>query len=236
MNNLNVTFGPYGTLSLSTKASQKEIDAFFYTMTKAQKEARRIDPDPSSAGYFTAMTDELGNLGWSGTHITPFEYQPGSKPVAPLTALMNAYIGFVQDGIPTVRIDKGMLDRCLAKGFDALRRAPPNVTGMLDRWWGRTDIKADARVMTVGPLIDLVGIPVVAAGQCALTITADSWRALITPSSDFQLRIAPSVMSLNWMTYWRIEKALKKELAADLAWHLETTKLDLQGDTLEAVQ
>ena len=236
MNSLNVTFGPNGTLSLSAKASQKEIDAFFYTMTKAQKEARKVDPDPTSAGYFTAMTQELRNLGWSGTHVTPFEYRAGSKPVSPLSALVKAYVGFVQDGIPTVRIDTGLIERSLASACDALLRAPSSVTDMLDRWWGRTDIKADARVMTVGPLIDLVGIPVVAAGQCALTINADSWRALITPSSDFYLRVAPSVMSLNWMTYWRIEKALKRELEADLAWHLETTRLDLQGDALEAVQ
>ncbi len=220
-------------MTLSTKASEQQIEAYFYTFTKAQSEARKVDADPTSQAYFDAMTRALGDLGWTVSRAAPYRHAPGNRPIAPLTALVDAFLQILVSALP-LAIDVKAVNGWLEAAERALADPPLEVERQLDAWWTGTQA-GRARVMTVGPLADILGVPWLGVLHCRLRLEGKSWRALIEPSANFGLSAAPVVMSLNWIAYGLIEDDLKAALAADLKAQIAKARLDLGEDCLEAV-
>jgi len=107
------------------------------------------------------------------------------------------------------------------------RGSPNTINPLLDAWWSGTEMALDARVMTVGPILEVLSTPIIPAALVSVALSGADWRSLITPSSSFELTAQPVLMALNWAAYRRIEAALVAELEDGLKAAIRTTQLDL---------
>lgn len=233
---IQLSLAPGGIAVGYRTVSQDAIDAYLYTQTKAQMTARAVNPDPTSEPYYQAMVTAMAQLGWIEARANPFVHAAGGAPKTPLAVITEALIGFITEAIPSVSFNSAQIDGYLQDFYQALETAPAEVTANLDSLWSNTAVSVDTRVMTFGPLFEVLSAPTVATALISLKISGDSWRCLIEPSSDFELRAAPVAMALNMATYRGFEAGLKAELAADLTNRINTVDLDLGGCRLEAAQ
>jgi len=236
MADLTLSLAPSGLLMLDAGAPDHTIEAYFYTFTKAQMVARDADPDPTTNIYYTAMTAELEKLGWTEIKAKPYAHRAGGDPVTPIEVFADAMFDFAQQALPFVPIDKVAIQRGISPMIAALKGASGQVRVDLDRWWNDTAFTVDLRIMTIGPLVEVLGMPWVSSGFFHLQIDATSWEALITPSNTFVLTVSPMVMTLDLATYAGYEAALKAELEVILKDHIRSTDLDLDTCTLGAVR
>ena len=227
MNGVVLTTGPAGLMALTAAVSQPVLEAYFYSFTKAQAVARAADPDPSSPGYFAAMTAALSGLGWAVSAADPCRIAPDGAPQVPVAACATAFVQALAAGLPGVPVDLDRIDGWISAACAALAAPPPAVAAQLDAWWSGTDVVLDARVMTVGPILQVLSTPVIPAARVSVALSGADWRSLITPSASFALTAQPVLMALNWAAYRRIEAALVAELEDGMKAAIRTTQLDL---------
>ena len=230
MPRLDITTGPTGLMLVSSSVSQSTLDAYFYTFTKAQAEARKIDSDPSSQTYFNAMIKSLSTIGWIESCVMPCcNYTSSSPPLSPLSTCANACIQFVNESQSIIHIDTAQIEGWINIACSALHNLQPEEQSQLDFWWRGTDVLIQERVMTVGTLIEIFGETFVPINYFLLDIHSDSWRSLITPSEDFRLNASSVLLTLDRIAYEQIEAKLRTELAIEIANHIKTTTLDLNN-------
>jgi hypothetical protein len=227
MNGVVLTTGPGGLMALTAAVSQPVLEAYFYSFTKAQAVARTADPDPSSPGYFAAMTAALSGLGWTVSAADTCRIAPDGAPQVPVAACAMAFVQALTAGIPGMPVDLARIDGWVAAACTALSDPPPAVAAQLDAWWSGTEMALHARVMTVGPILEVLSTPIIPAALVSVALSGADWRSLITPSSSFELTAQPVLMALNWAAYRRIEAALVAELEDGLKAAIRTTQLDL---------
>lgn len=229
MAKLNLTTSPSGLLALSTNATQSTLDAYFYTFTKAQANARNVNRDPSSQQYFNAMVESLSTLGWTILfEATSSNSSSGSTPTTPLASCAYAFVNFLNNNTSTALVDTVNLDIWLKSIYTVLQNLSPEQQEQLDIWWNGIEISGETRYMTVCQVIEILGQPLVPVVYYALTNSGDSWRSLIAPSTNFHFVASPILLSLNWIAYNQLKTALKSELEAELTNHINTTALEIE--------
>ena len=227
MNGVALTTGPGGLMALTGAVSQPVLDAYFYSFTRAQAVARAAEPDPSDPRYFAAMTGALSGLGWTVSAADPCRIDADGTPQVPVAACATAFVQVLTSGFPGLPVDLARIDGWIAAACTALADPPPAVAAQLDAWWSGTEVTLDARVMTVGPILEVLSTPIIPAALVSVALTGADWRSLITPSTSFGLRAQPVLMALNWAAYGRIQATLVAELEDELKAAIRTTQLDL---------
>lgn len=227
MNGVALSTGPGGLMALAGSVSQPVLDAYFYSFTKAQAAARAAEADPSSPAYFAAMTAALPALGWWVSAADPCRIAGDGTPQAPVAACAKAFVHVLSAGVPALQIDPAQVDGWIEAACTALADPPQAVVDQLDAWWTGTDVALAARLMTVGPILQILSTPIIPAALVSVELSGSDWRSLITPSGSFCLRAQPVLMMLDWDAYSRIETALVAELEGELKAAILTTRLDL---------
>jgi hypothetical protein len=230
MAELNLTTSPSGLLALSTNPTQSTLDAYFYTFTKAQANARNANRDPSSQQYFKAMVESLSALGWTILfEATSSNSSSGSTPTTPLASCAYAFVNFLKNNTSTALVDTVNLDIWLKSIYTVLQNLSPEQQDQLDIWWNGIEISGETRYMTVCQVIEILGQPLVPLVYYALINSGDSWRSLIAPSTNFHFVASPILLRLNWSAYNQLKTTLKSELEAELINHINTTTLEFEN-------
>jgi len=218
-------------LSFGAGLPQDVIDAFAYTLTKAQQVARLAGKDPTSEAYFDAMVEELRRLGWGSlpwqtATAQPFSHAPGGASVSPLALVMQAIAAFLAQALPSLATEFPDT-QWLSRVAENLQQVPPNVEAALDQWWNGTRIDAFGQTMTISSLVTLFGTPFLAGGYFVFAFSAASWRSLLQPTSAIALTSYPMLLQLD-LSVWHSEAAaLKTELKDDVRKTIYHTPLDL---------
>jgi hypothetical protein len=225
---LSVATAPNGLMSVSPSVSANSLDAYFYTFTQAQVDARAANPDPTTDAYYTAMIGSLKAHGWTVFEVEAVEHKITSDPQVPLIVCVLALLDMVENGFGHVfTIDRSTILAAANAACNTLKDPPDEIARQLDEWWGSTHVEVGLRVLSVGPILELFGIPYLGAAHFAMRITADSWRDLVSPETDFSFSARPALMMLNWSECRQHEVSLKAKLAAELAGKIKQTQLDL---------
>lgn len=219
---------PSGLITGGTDVSPRALDAYFYSFTKAQQDARQVNSDPSTDAYFDAMNASLTTLGWNVVRTKLVGKSVSGTPQIPLVTCALAILDLVEEGIGhLVTINRADFETTATHLCTALQNPPQDLATQLDDWWGGAAVTATLRVLDIGPLFELFGIVHLAAAHFAIDISVTSWRNFVLPCSNFSFSARPVLMSLNWQTYRQQEAALKAELSADLSSQIKQTNLVL---------
>ena len=231
---VRIASGPSGLMTGGEGVSDASLDAYFYSFTKAQMDARAVNTDPTTDAYFEAMTDSLSEIGWTLFKAKPVSQNVKDTPQIPLIVCVMALLDMAQDGVGSVLpIDRTGLQSKANDLCAALRNPPAPVAQQLDDWWQGAEISADYRVMSIGPILEILGVPNLMAMHLSLHFAANSWRSFVSPSTDFSISARPALMSLNWLKYKLQEASLKASLAQELSGKIKTA--DLSFGQTEAV-
>lgn len=225
---VQIATGRSGLMTGGTSVSDASLDAYFYSFTKAQMEARKVNSDPTTGAYFNAMTQSLHDLGWSLFQAKAVIQNTTGTPRIPLIVCAMALLDMIEEGLGSVLTeDRAGLEANANKLCVALRNPPLAISQQLDDWWRNSVVSADLRVMSIGPIFTLLGVPNLTAMHLALKFSASSWRSFVLPATDFKISAQPALMSLNWHTYKSKEAALKAELEQVLTAQVQKTELSL---------
>ena len=213
-----------GVMAYGTVVTPRDSAAFANTLTRAQADARSVDPDPTTPAYFDRMLTSLGALAWTSLDLGAHEYTRGDGPVAPIVAMLELLRSGLSRVMPMFTAPLPS-DAVIA----ALRDPPPAVARLLDAWWGGLHVVADARSMLVGPLFSLLGAPQTLLGHVTLHLAADSWRSLLVPVDANALAIRGRLawLALDWSRYAPIEHELLASLTAAEKQRICDASLDL---------
>jgi hypothetical protein len=212
-----------GVMAYSAEPTPRDIAAFSYTLTRAQSDARSVDPDASAPAYFERMLVSLGGLAWTNFDLGTYHYQPGGAPVVPLLALLDV----VGARLPTAA--SAAIAKPMEAVVSALSAAPPVLARLLDAWWGNLHVAGDVRSMFVGPLFAVLGSPQSILGHVRLGFAADSWRDLLVPVDPRALTIDGRLawLTLNLDKYASIERQLVDSLTEAERQRICDATLDL---------
>jgi hypothetical protein len=233
VNSVTLSFTP-ASLSFGSGLSQDVIDAYGYTLTKAQMTARAAGADPAGRAYFEAMVGELRHLGWSGVSwqaapLRPFTHEPGGTPVSPLALALEAIGSFLGQTVPLFAA--GFPDvQWLPRFVGALEQVPPGIAAGLDRWWSGIAIHAAGRTMSVSSLATVFGTTFIAGGYFVYDFAGSSWRALLQPTANVGLTSYPMVLQLDMSVYRGLEAQLQAELKDEFTRTIYRTPLDLGAE------
>lgn len=226
----HIATAPSGLITGARSVSPTSLDAYFYSFTQAQIDARAVNSDPSSDAYFSAMIASLKKLGWNVAQAKMISHSVTDKAQIPLVACILAILDMVDDGIGNLfHIDRKHFETTANQICSCLQNPPPELASQLDAWWDGAAITADVRILNIGPLLEVFGILHLMAAHFALSVSVSSWRSFISPNTNFSFSARPALMSLNWLIYNPQEAALKARLEQELADKIQTTELDLDG-------
>ncbi len=224
-----ITSASSGLITGGTTVSAQALDAYFYSFTQAQTDARTASSDPSTDAYYNAMISSLEELGWSVAQ-TKFVSQSISDRVhIPLVVCMLALLDAVNEGLGhLLQINQKHVESTANQLCKSLQNPPSHIIKQLDQWWDGATMTADARILNIGPLFDIFGVVHLIATHFALSLSVSSWRSFVSPSTNFSFSARPALMSLNWLVYRPQEAELKDRLQDELAENIQSTQLDLE--------
>lgn len=223
---LSETSGHLMAIELTT-VRHVALDAFFYTMTKAQLDALKINSDPTTQAYFDAFVASLKSLGWQQYPASTYSNYSKEQPQSPFQAALGAFVHFANEAMPFLNLSEDSFESYIPEISKALQTAPKETIDMLDDWWQASKVSAAARVFMMGPVFELMMAPATILGHFKLDMQASSWRDLLDPNAATKLEISPIPMVLNLSVYKKISGKLKRELKDDLLKRIKTAPLDM---------
>lgn len=222
---------PSGSMLVELEpGSDTAREAYFYSFSQAQADARQVSSDPTSAQYFEAMQTGLKGLGWNILALRPFSGTSADHDT-PLALGLRALMHFVTQAFPFLPVTYAQISQRLSAIYHALETAPENLQNMLDQWWDNSLVSGSTRMLVMGPLFDILHATATIATHFSLSFQGDSWRSLIRPTSRATVHAAPLAMVLDLHAYRKVEAQLQARFKASVIDHIATATLDLGGET-----
>ncbi|HLM69219.1 MAG TPA: hypothetical protein VK358_16895 [Longimicrobium sp.] len=199
---------------------QPLIDAWSYTTTFAQANARTVNDDPSTQAYFDAMTGELAKLAWNITEASKVAYSNTANQITPaaiVSSILNPYLA------PDQQAALGGL-------LNAFQQPPTSeINNFLTFWWNKGSTQGGKSNMAFGPLTVVNNASDITMTYYSFNFSADSWRALFVArdSADLDVTAYRLRMNLNMALYNQISGDLIQKVGAKAANHIATAELDL---------
>ena len=228
---LGMATGPGGLLTAARSLTAEQLDAYFYSFTQAQMDARGVNPDATTGAYYGAMLSSLKQIGWVVYEADAVQKQGDGAPQTPLSVCLEALVDMIQDALGGFLPVNHSITSSIADGAARELQNPALATArQLDTWWDGTVTAVDLQVMTVGTMIEFMDVLYILAGHFSMHLSADSWRSLVEPTTGFRISAKPAILRLDQSAYSRREYWLKQKLKKQLSGKIEQTTLDF-GDT-----
>jgi hypothetical protein len=205
--------------------SRAQVDAWSYSTTKAQMDARQVSADPTSELYYGTMLAGYRRIGWRVNDLGVYEHTP--KPgvfATPAQLLVNGLRSVSDRWLGGASDPADMLEKLL----DRLKNPPPHVRAFLDWYWNKTYVSATARHMGMGPLISILGVPYMLIGYFDFSVDAmNGWESMfqLYPSASIFARARLVNISLDMGVYETHKESLERELASVASEHIRSTTL-----------
>lgn len=224
MTQLNITASGSIMSFYSNELPQYQADAWAYTTTKAQMDARQVNPDPSTKSYFDAMINSYQQLGWAAISLGKYEHPKTEGKTTPaniIIELLNSSLSeFSQFSNPTEKI---------RKIFNYFKESPTSVQSFLDWFWDKTYINAQQSHMVICPIYTIGNQMIVLTNYYYFSFEMSSWPSLFDgyDSSTLNATIKVVSMTLDMCRYKQIEDHLHTELGHSICEHVKNTTLDI---------
>ncbi|WP_437547387.1 hypothetical protein WME97_45560 [Sorangium sp. So ce367] len=206
--------------------SQEDVDAWSYTTTKAQMEARKASTDVTSDAYHDAMMMAYQQIGWRVDGLGAYGYaQQPSTPVTPAQIMVDALRAASPRRLRAIYDPADMLETLLER----LKSPPPRVRAFLDWYVSNAHVSETVQHMAMGPLISIFGTPNMLIVHYTLIAKIDGWESWFRPydHSSILVRAKFATMRLNMGDYRAHKESLRRELTGATLQHIRRTTLEI---------
>lgn len=219
MSQLTLTAVDQSISYADSSVPQDLIDAWSYTTTFAQANARTVNSDPATEAYFNAMTHELQDLAWNVTDAGKVKYDQTANKISPagiVSSILNPYLSAQQQ-------------KELSGVLNGIKQPDVAVSNFVDFFWKKASTSASKTSMAMGPLTVKNNSADITLIYYSFDYSATDWRSLFVEVDSAKLSVEAYnlEMNLNLALYNNIKGDIIAKLAGKEKDHIADTKLDL---------